>query len=290
MANFKGELIRILTQDNLELQGLLFEPEQKTDKAVIHIHGWTGNFYENAFLDDATNGLIENNFAFLTFNNRGAGFVQEFLRKTDSKVEYVKIGGSLERFEDCLLDIEAAVLFLQKRGFNNIYLQGHSTGAQKASYFTIKNKYNIKGLILLEPADDPEIAKKMLGGKYEEALKTAEEYISSGTPDKMMPSWVSSTGFAASAQRFQSIADPESDEGELFNFGSNLDELKKIDCPMIIIFGSKSQYQNNPEHTIQTLNRALPKVTTKLIENGDHGFTNHEDELQQIITGWLLND
>lgn len=290
MAKLKGELIRMLTEDNLELQGLLFEPEQKTDKAVIHIHGWTGNFYENAFLDHITDGLIKDHFAFLTFNNRGAGFMQEFLRKSDSKVEYVKIGGSLERFEDCLIDIEAAVLFLQKRGFKNIYLQGHSTGAQKVAYYAIKVKNNIKGLILLEPADDPEIAKTLLGDRYAEALQTAGDYIKSGTPDKMMPSWVSSTGFVASAQRFLSIADPESDEGKLFNFSGNFMELKKITCPVIIIFGSKSQYQYNPEKNIKILNLNLPKAATELIEDADHGFTGQEEKLKSLIIAWLQSN
>lgn len=287
MVKLKGELVRIQTEDNLELQGLLFEPEQKTNRAIIHIHGWTGNFYENTFLEHITKGLIDNNFAFLTFNNRGAGFVQEFMKKSDSKVEYVKIGGSLERFTDCLMDIEAAILFLQKRGFNNIYLQGHSTGAQKSAYFAYKVKNNMRGLILLEPADDPEIAKDMLGNQYEEACKTARDNIKSGTPDKVMPHWVS-FGFGTNAQRFLSIADPESLEGRLFHYNGDLNELKNITIPMILIFGSKSQYQKSPEHTIEILNHKLPTATTELIEDGDHWFTNHEDTLQLTITNWLI--
>lgn len=286
MSKLKGELVRIQTKDNLELQGLLFEPEQKCDKAVIHIHGWTGNFYENFFLECIAEGLIDNNFAFLTFNNRGAGFIQEFMKKSGSKVEYVKIGGGLEHFEDCLIDIEAAVLFLQKRGFNKIYLQGHSTGAQKSAYFALKVKVGIQGLILLEPADDPEIAKSLLGNRYEEACKIARNYIKSGTPNKAMPSWVS-FGFQTSAQRFLSIANPQSPEGRLFHFSGDLNKLKSINLPIIIIFGSKSQYQENPEQTIKILRQQLPNITTKLIEDGDHWFNNYEDNLQQTITNWL---
>lgn len=286
MAKLKGELVRIQTKDHLELQGLFFEPVQKTDKAVIHIHGWTGNFYENVSMEHIAKGLLDKSFAFLTFNNRGAGFIQEFIKKSDSKVKYVKIGGSLEHFEDCLIDIEAAVLFIQNRGYKNIYLEGHSTGAQKAAYFAHEIKNDLKGLILLEPADDPEIAKSMLGEKYEEALKTALEYIKSGAPDKAMPSWVS-FGFGTSARRFLSIAKPDSTEGRLFHYSGDLKELKNINLPMIIIFGSKSQYQENSKNTIETLSKKLSKVTTKIVDGGDHWFRNHEDKLKSLIISWL---
>ncbi len=286
MAKLKGELVRIQTKDNLELQGMLFEPKQKTDKAVIAVHGWTGNFYENIFLEYIAGGLIENNFAYLTFNNRGAGFVQEFMKKSGSKIGYAKIGGSLEQFEDCLIDIEAAIFFLQRQGFSNIYLQGHSTGAQKSAYFALKVKSDIQGLILLEPADDPAIVKNLLGNRYAEACRIARDYIKSGAPDEAMPSWIS-FGFQTSAQRFLSIADPQSPEGRLFHLSGNLDELKNISLPVIIIFGSKSQYQENPEQIIKTLRQRLPRVTIKLVKGGDHWFRNYEDNLQQTIINWL---
>lgn len=67
--NIKGELIRITIDDGLELQGMLFEPKKKSDQAVIRIHGWTGNFYENIFIDAIAKEITSKGFAFLTFNN-----------------------------------------------------------------------------------------------------------------------------------------------------------------------------------------------------------------------------
>src|SRR6266852_8465867 len=111
MNKLTGEITRIKTEDGLELQGIFYEPQEKSDKVVIHIHGWTGNFYENVFLDNIAHACVELGYAFLSFNTRGAGFVQEFLKKRDNKAEYVKIGGSLEMFEDCLVDIKSAIAF-----------------------------------------------------------------------------------------------------------------------------------------------------------------------------------
>ena len=47
----KQELIRINSIDGIELPGILYTPDTKTNKIVIHIHGLSGNFYENKFLD-----------------------------------------------------------------------------------------------------------------------------------------------------------------------------------------------------------------------------------------------
>ena len=91
----KAELVRIATKDGLELQGLLFEPKKKTSQALIHVHGWVGNFYENKFIDCIADEAVSNGLGFLTFNNRGAGIVNDFIKKKKSKIEYVRIGGSL---------------------------------------------------------------------------------------------------------------------------------------------------------------------------------------------------
>lgn len=35
--------------DGLELDSVLFEPKQKSRKAIIHIHGITGHYLQNHF-------------------------------------------------------------------------------------------------------------------------------------------------------------------------------------------------------------------------------------------------
>lgn len=47
----KQELIRMSSIDNIEMVGILYEPEEKSNNIVIHVHGLCGNFYENRFLD-----------------------------------------------------------------------------------------------------------------------------------------------------------------------------------------------------------------------------------------------
>ena len=47
----KQELVRINSIDDIEQVGILYAPNNITNKIVIHVHGLNGNFYENKFLD-----------------------------------------------------------------------------------------------------------------------------------------------------------------------------------------------------------------------------------------------
>lgn len=111
----KTSFQRITTEDGLELHSLLFEPNKKTTNVLIHIHAWVGNFYENKFIDFISKEVVARGFTFLSFNNRGIGFVTDFIRRSELGFKYVRIGGSLEKFEDCIIDINAAIDFLEKK-------------------------------------------------------------------------------------------------------------------------------------------------------------------------------
>jgi len=286
MEGLKNELVRINTNDGLELQGLLFEPSMSRKKVLIHLHGWTGNFYENAFIEHVAKEAASKGFAFLTFNTRGAGHVQEFLRRKNGKTEYVKIGGSLEKFEECALDIKAAIGFLGKRGCKEFILQGHSTGCQKAAYYRWKTKdAKVKGLALLEPSDDPAITEKILGARYAEALEIARELIREGKENAPMPEWVP-FGAMLSAQRFISMSDPETEEGRLFHYSGEMKEARELDCPVLAIFGSNSDYTEKPGEKLEILKAKMKRCDTKLIEGGNHWFAGREEELGKTVAEW----
>jgi len=287
MENLKCELIRIKTQDNLELQGLLFEPKEKTTQILIHVPGWTGNFYENLFIDYFAKELLENKIAFLTFNTRGAGHVQDFIKKINSKQEYVMIGGSLEKFEDSIYDIKAAVEFLNKKGYTNIILDGHSTACQKIVFYNNQTKDSrIKGLIFLEPTDDPSVAKKFLGDRYDEAIETAKNMIIEKKGKDPMPNWVP-FGKLLSAQKFISMSDPTSTEGKLFNYLGDLKEIRKIKCPVLAVSGANTEYQEKPGEKLEILKNKINDCETKLFPS-NHWFVNYEKELAKLISNWII--
>ena len=169
----KQELVRINSIDEIEQPGILYTPNENTNKIVIHVHGLNGNFYENRFLDILAKSYTDKNYAFLTFNNRGRDFITELLKGNDFTV----IGGSLERFKDCILDIEGIVNWVKAKGYNEIILEGHSYGCNKVLYYYKHKKDDkIKKIVLLAPCDIPSEGKKFLSDEAE--LLTLAEYVS----------------------------------------------------------------------------------------------------------------
>lgn len=278
---------RIGTKDGLELHGLLYEPDKKTTKALIHIHGWVGNFYENKFLDYIAKDITSKGFAFLTFNNRGAGIINDFIRRKKSKVDYVRIGGSLEEFKDCIFDIEAAINSLSDKGYEKIILEGHSLGCQKATFYKYNTKdKRVSGLILIAPVDDVDFSNNVLKTRYEESLNIARKMVKNGKGNNPVPKWMAFYPLL-SAEMFLSIKDSESDSGKLFYYAGKLTEIKNINCPVLAIFGSKDDYQPNPAEKLELLKEKVKDCDVKLIQGAGHGFVNYEEQLSKAIANWL---
>ena len=101
----RQDLVRINSVDGIEMPGILYKPDNDTKRVVIHVHGLNGNFYENRFIDILAKTYTNINIALLTFNNRGKDYISEFIKGNEIEI----IGGCLERFEDCVLDIDGAV-------------------------------------------------------------------------------------------------------------------------------------------------------------------------------------
>ena len=147
------KLIRIITKDKLLLSGALYTPVRSTDKAIFHIHGMAGNFYENKFLDNMAETYTANGYAFLSINTRGSGSFSDFPIE-GTKEEYKRIGNAYEIFEESIYDIKAGIDFLQKEGYTEIILQGHSLGSVKVAYYVAETQdKRISKLILISPSD-----------------------------------------------------------------------------------------------------------------------------------------
>lgn len=280
------EFIRITTDDGLELHGLLFEPKEKTNKALLHIHGWTGNFYEDLFIDYIAKQAVSKGYAFLTFNNRGSGIIKDFINKNNHR-KYKRIGGSSERFEDCIIDIKAAINLLGRRGYQNIILDGHSTGCQKSTFYQYKiQDKRIKGLILIAPVDDVGFCKKDLKNKYQDVLKTVKKLIKKKGEKGLVPERMAYSPMMT-AGTFLNVADSDSLSGKIFDYSGQLQEIKKVNCPVLAIFGSEDEYETDPIDKLKVLKDDVENCDTELIRGSNHGFVGYEKELSEIVGNWL---
>lgn len=283
---------RIQTKDYLELHGLLYQPNKKTDTVLAHVHGMAGNFYENKWLDRVASVLTENNIAFCPFNNRGNGHVTTLIKREDEKISYSKIGNAYEKFEDCLIDIESHINFLEKEGFKNIHLSGHSLGAPKVAYYASKTKDNrLKSVIFLSPSD-------MLGlvrdnkENFKRDIAEAEEKKRNEKGNELMTHDVWDE-YPVSADTYLSLFS-ENSEVAVFNFHKSEDEFKtlsQIPHPIFALMGRKDDVLVVPIEKIMEIieegTKSSSKCKTEILGDADHGYNGYEKELAESVLNWL---
>lgn len=281
----KGELASFYTGDGLELYGFWNSVRSKT--GIIYLHGMTGNLYWRDFVSLLSDTAAKNKIGLLSFGNRGAGIISKFHLKNG---EEMLAGTNLEKFEDCILDIDASVSFMKNRGFKKVFLLGHSTGCQKSVYYMAKkNDGRVAGIILLAPADDYNIAKRDYGSKVKKLLQLSKKIIASGKGNELMPKY--SKGIPYSAQRLNSILDLKRPEARIFNYDLDLEFVKKIRMPVLAVFGLKEEYAIiKPKKMLEKIkSAACAPCETLLVKGANHSFKGKEKFVSKEIVNWIKN-
>lgn len=281
----KQELVRINSIDGIEQVGILYKPNGITNKIVIHIHGLNGNFYENKFLDTLAETYTSKNYAFLTFNNRGKDYISEFSKGDTSII----IGGSLERFKDCILDIEGVINWAREKDYNKITLEGHSYGCNKVLYYYNKKKDNsISKIVLLAPCDIPSEGKKFLSKEeYKIAKEESTRLVNEGKEYELIDFSVMANGkIAAGTYYYDFLPGGENDfiryaEGE--NSRSSI--LNSIDIPVLITFGNIDEcVLTQPIEIVKKyLKNNILGCKIEVIDGADHSYTDKYEELGKVI-------
>ena len=281
----KQELVRINSIDEIEQPGILYSPNKETDKIVIHVHGLNGNFYENRFLDVLAKSYTDKNYAFLTFNNRGRDFITELLKGNDFTI----IGGSLERFKDCILDIDVVVNWVKEKGYKEIILEGHSYGCNKVLYYYKHRKNDsIKKIVLLAPCDIPSEGKKFL--REEEYTKAKEEstrLVQENKENELIDFSVMANGKIAAGTYFNDFLPNGENDFIRYVDGINgkSEVLNTIDIPTLVIFGDVDEcVLTQPINVVKEyLKNNLSNCNIQIIEGADHSYTGRYEELGKVI-------
>lgn len=281
----KQELVRINSIDNIEQPGILYSPNNDTDRIVIHVHGLNGNFYENRFLDILAKTYTNKNYAFLTFNNRGRDFITELLKGDDFTI----IGGSLERFKDCILDIDGVVDWAKKKGYKGLILEGHSYGCNKVLYYyNHKKNNNIKQIVLLGPCDIPtECIKYLSKDEYDKAKKESTRLVKEGKENELIDFSVMANGKIAAGTYYYDFLPGGENDFIRYRDGKKgkSETLNNIDIPVLAIFGDIDEcVLTEPIEVVKEyLMNNIKKCNIQIIEEADHLFTNKSFELEEII-------
>jgi len=285
------EFTRFKASDGVELQGWL--SGEKSKVAVIHVHGMSGNGYENYFLDNFREMYKKNGISFFAIDTRGRGIISSFWRgnEIDSWGEGTKLGGScFEIFSESVADIQGAIDYLKAQGKSKFILQGHSLGGSKVvNYLITKNNPGVIGTVLLAPTDM--VGWANTDPRHQEYLQKSEELISRGEAEELVSAqcWLDKTPL--SAQTYPTLCKAGT---AVDIYGERPDGalLGKIQIPTLIAYGDNDigilKIDGNIEKWIERVNNIKNQSTKISVFNGAaHSFKGHEAELSRSVESFI---
>ncbi len=244
-----AHVLQITTPKGVVLNGLWFGPATPT-KVIVLIHGLTGSVFSQHAL---VSTMIDSDTAVMTFNNRGFEQVVSVAQKVGKQSRYLTVGGTHEKFTECIDDIDGVVRFAKEQGAKSVYLAGHSTGCQKAVYWAAKKGEGVDGIILLGPLSD---YAGLLAEKGERVLKNGVAYarklVAAGKSRELMPVRYREDWFLCDAQRYISLYTPDSPE-EIFSYaqGERIPKtMLAAGVPLLVLLAGKDEYADRPAKRI----------------------------------------
>jgi pimeloyl-ACP methyl ester carboxylesterase len=277
---------RFAATDGVELQG--WYSDAAGDTAVVHVHGMSGNGYENNFLDELRTMYNEKGLGFFSIDTRGRGVVSDFRQG-----EGTKRGGSCyELFDESLSDIEGAMRHLQETaGKARFVLEGHSLGGSKVvNYALATTALRAEALVLLAPTD-------MVGWagadpQHEAYMRKAKQLTAAGKGEELVGAQCWLDGTPISAQTYPTICETGSSADI---YGSRPDGpslLGRVSVPMLVMYGTQDigilEIDGTEENWLRRVNPGKhPHTEIEFIHGAGHGFRDHEATLSHRVASFI---
>ena len=285
-------LTEIETKDKLVHQGIYFEPKERSDKAILWVHGLSSTYSSHIPTCDAFSQMCKKyHFGFAAFNNRGAKFIDGIQKRDPSDAKgyiHVQGGAGNEKFEECVYDIDAGITFLLGQGYKKIILVGRSTGANKVCFYAGTTRDpRVSGVVLMSPISDRLSMTKSQpnAGKI---LFFMKKQITSGKGDQQLFGF---NFFPLTPKRYVSLMEKGSKE-DVFDYGDEKPKMSvfgNIRAPLLVVFGSRDEYADRPVKEIKRIfdaKKSSAKYKSVIVKDALHGFDGMEKELAQIICSW----
>jgi pimeloyl-ACP methyl ester carboxylesterase len=244
------ERVTFKNSRSLSLVGHLYS--SKSRSIVIISHALANDKSERGKLDKVAEKLNESGFNVLAFDFSGCG---------ESDNDTLTIGKEVD-------DLKCAIDFVKSKGFENIALFGHSTGALVSLY-----GYNpeIKTIVLWSP-----VTNKV---KYRWEDKLSKEQLQE----------LNEKGYFT-RKRTNAIRETYHIDKQMLKDRETVNQkelLKEISCPVLIIQGTKDT--SIPIEDSKNALKLLSKESQlELVENANHDFTEHVSKLVELSNDWFL--
>jgi len=207
-------------------------------------------------------------------------------------------GMAYERIRDCVFDIDGALRELRSRGYRDVTLVGHSTGANKVAVYDHRKPRNlVKRYVLLAGGDDTGLTYEQLGDRrFRAAIARARSMKNS---DELVPRALSP--LPMSWRSFYDMNNPDGDYN-VFPFGEVIRRRRISRRPLfryvrairkktLVLYGENDEYCNGDvSRCVAILADAIgpkPNFELAIMGGADHGFSGREGELGALIGEWI---
>ena len=296
-----ARLIRFEATDKAILSGLLYEPRRRTRRVAVFLHGTGGaSIYDSNRTNLLAAEFTKRNIAWFPFNNRGAHLMRR-LRVHGPKKKSIGGGMAWELIRESIHDIDGVARMLRRRGYRELYLIGHSTGANKIALYDFYRKRNpFQKYVLLAGGDDVGLTYEQMGPRrFRSALKRARELRRS---EDLVPKSVSK--LPMSWRSLYDMINPDGDynvfpfleimKGIRLSRKPKFRHVRGIRKPALAIYGERDEYCfGDVPRCVEILADAVgpkPNFEFVIMRDADHGFGGYEGELGALMAGWLTGN
>jgi len=298
--SFNLNLLSVLASDGVILPGLLYSNRDRTlsksKRLLVYVHGaGSSSIVRNVklFTTMATT-CVEDGVDVFCFQNRGAGYITKF----DTSSGDSMLGGmTYERIGDFIMDIQGVYTWALQAGYQQIYLAGHSTGANKLALVSdwINRQSRIAKVILIAGGDDITLQRNAFGEENANELQQeALNLIAQDKGDNLVPSHRLAWKHPISWASLRELLTPGSNY-DIFPFGRynakdplHFSQVTMLSKPALAIYGMDDfGTVVNPRAALQILKEKNNSIKTALIPDADHNFTGKEQSMIDTILDWI---
>ncbi|MBW2220577.1 MAG: alpha/beta fold hydrolase, partial [Deltaproteobacteria bacterium] len=235
------EMVKLKTADGISLTGILHQRYPTSNRTgVVMVHGYSGNFY-SGIMNFLPKALADLDFTTLAINMR------DHDRSPKKNL-----------FEENRLDIAAAVDEMSGRGFNPLFLYGHSMGTNRVLYYLAEtHDTRISGALLTGPPGNLfEWNVRMFGKETAiRVLRQAQDLVARGKGDQWMLVNLGPLGKALyTANHLVSLRGPKTVSDPFKN-------IARISKPILIVHGLSDRLA---DHTVADQLRNIAASASKV--------------------------
>lgn len=288
METPKCEVVKFAAEDGYVYTGLLYRAQSDKRTTIIHIHGMCGNMLSFSSLVDLASAYVKNGYNLLTFDLKAHDCIAEgnWIDKIHNNDFFFYVGGSLEPFERCIMDIRSAIQFSMSFS-EHIILQGHSMGCERIITYQIASN-SFFPTILISPCDAYQLQMDYIFPKtIEEQLMELDKY----RDDALLPPEF----FGINSAKGEKYTIPIYKKAlksilsgyalKVFRQDKDLKFYLPIRC--LCILGQNDPLQTYPpQKAFDILANKFKDFRGSVLE-GDHEMKFAEAEMVSVILGWL---